>query len=100
MKHIWKGAVILATAMMITACNNNKFTVEGQITNAKDSTLYFENVGLEGRQFWAPDLAGPITGCTTPQVHSSQLPGLKWGQKYLVQNVEMKRVHLNSALVK
>jgi len=48
MKHIWKGAVILATAMMITACNNNKFTVEGQITNAKDSTLYFENVGLEG----------------------------------------------------
>lgn len=48
MKHIWKGAVILATAMMITACNNNKFTVEGQITNAKDSVLYFENVGLEG----------------------------------------------------
>lgn len=48
MKHIWKGAVILATAMMTTACNNNKFTVEGQITNAKDSTLYFENIGLEG----------------------------------------------------
>ena len=48
MKHIWKGAVILATAMMITSCNNNKFTVEGQITNAKDSMLYFENVGLEG----------------------------------------------------
>lgn len=48
MKHIWKGAVILATAMMTTACNNNKFTIEGQITNAKDSTLYFENVGLEG----------------------------------------------------
>ena len=49
MKHIWKGAVILATAMItVTACNNNKFTVEGQITNAKDSTLYFENVGLEG----------------------------------------------------
>lgn len=48
MKHIWKGTVILATAMMTTACNNNKFTVEGQITNAKDSTLYFENVGLEG----------------------------------------------------
>ena len=48
MKHIWKGAVILATAMMTTACNNNKFTVEGQITNAKDSVLYFENVGLEG----------------------------------------------------
>ena len=48
MKHIWKGAVFLATAMMTIACNNNKFTVEGQITNAKDSTLYFENVGLEG----------------------------------------------------
>ena len=38
----------MIAAFTVTACNNNKFTVEGQITNAKDSTLYFENVGLEG----------------------------------------------------
>ena len=37
-------------AMMIASCDNNKFTVEGQINNAKDSVLYFENVGLEGIQ--------------------------------------------------
>ena len=34
--------------MMIASCNDKKFTVEGQIANAKDSVLYFENVGLEG----------------------------------------------------
>ena len=48
MKHIWKAAALMIAAFTVTACNNNKFTVEGQITNAKDSTLYFENVGLEG----------------------------------------------------
>ena len=36
------------TAMTIASCNNNQFTVEGEITNAKDSVLYFENVGIEG----------------------------------------------------
>lgn len=34
--------------MTIASCDNKKFTVEGQITNAKDSVLYFEHVGLEG----------------------------------------------------
>jgi hypothetical protein len=34
-------------AMTIASCNDNKFTVEGQISNAKDSILYFENVGIE-----------------------------------------------------
>ena len=48
MKHIWKAAALFATAIMITSCNENKFKVEGQIANAKDSLLYFENVGLEG----------------------------------------------------
>ena len=48
MKHIWKAAALFAAAMMITSCNENKFKVEGQIANAKDSLLYFENVGLEG----------------------------------------------------
>ena len=48
MKHIWKAAARLVAALTVTSCNNNKFTVEGQISNAKDSVLYFENVGLEG----------------------------------------------------
>lgn len=50
MKHIWKAAAMFTAAMMIASCDNNKFTVEGQINNAKDSVLFFENVGLEGIQ--------------------------------------------------
>ena len=50
MKHIWKAAAILTAAITIASCDNKKFTVEGQIDNAKDSVLYFENVGLEGIQ--------------------------------------------------
>ena len=48
MKHICKVAVVALAALSIASCNNNKFTVEGQISGAKDSVLYFENVGLEG----------------------------------------------------
>ena len=48
MKHIWKIAMVVMAVMTIASCDNNKFTVEGQIANAKDSVLYFENVGLEG----------------------------------------------------
>ena len=50
MKHLWKATLLFAAAMTIASCNEKKFTVEGQITNAKDSVLYFENVGLEGIQ--------------------------------------------------
>lgn len=50
MKHIWKVAALFTAAMIIASCDNKKFTVEGQIENAKDSVLYFENVGLEGVQ--------------------------------------------------
>ena len=48
MKHICKAAAVVLAALSVASCNNNKFTVEGQITGAKDSVLYFENVGLEG----------------------------------------------------
>ena len=48
MRNIWKAAAFVATALTIASCNEGKFTVEGQIENAKDSVLYFENVGLEG----------------------------------------------------
>ncbi len=37
-----------AVLTMLAACGGNEFKVEGEVTNAKDSVLYFENVGLEG----------------------------------------------------
>ena len=48
MKHIFNAAAVVLAALSVASCNNNKFTVEGQISGAKDSVLYFENVGLEG----------------------------------------------------
>ncbi|MBR7030140.1 MAG: AhpC/TSA family protein [Prevotella sp.] len=47
MKNFWKAAVVILAATTIASCDNNKFHVEGQIANAKDSVLYFENVGIE-----------------------------------------------------
>lgn len=34
----------------LTSCNERKFHVEGNIENAADSVLYFENMGLNGVQ--------------------------------------------------
>ena len=48
MKHISKAVAAVMAALTIASCSNNKFKVEGQIENAKDSVLYFENVSLEG----------------------------------------------------
>ena len=47
MKHIWKAAAVILAAITIASCGNDRFHVEGEITNAKDSVLYFENVGIE-----------------------------------------------------
>lgn len=41
---------MVLAAMAVASCDNNKFRVEGEISNAKDSVLYFESVGLEGIQ--------------------------------------------------
>ena len=41
---------MVLAAIAVASCDNNKFRVEGEISNAKDSVLYFENVGLEGVQ--------------------------------------------------
>ena len=40
----------MLAAVTMASCSNNQFKVEGQIANAGDSVLYFENVGLEGIQ--------------------------------------------------
>ena len=50
MKTITKTALTVLAALTMTACNQNKFQVEGEIANAKDSMLYFENVGLAGTE--------------------------------------------------
>ncbi len=43
-----KLIVIAAAVLGMAACSENKFHVEGTITNAKDSVLYFENIALAG----------------------------------------------------
>ncbi|MGN1376632.1 MAG: DUF4369 domain-containing protein [Prevotella sp.] len=39
---------IAIITIMLSACNNKKFNVGGTITDAADSTLYFENISLDG----------------------------------------------------
>lgn len=50
--RIIKNAAAFAVAalalLVSTSCNERKFHVEGAITNAVDSTLYFENMSLNG----------------------------------------------------
>ena len=50
MKHIWKAATMMLAAVSMASCTGNKFHVEGQIANAGDSVICFENVGLDGIQ--------------------------------------------------
>ena len=47
-KSLFSIATIMLTALSLASCNNRKFHVDGEITNAKDSTLYFENMSLNG----------------------------------------------------
>lgn len=39
---------LLVAALVITSCGRGKFHVKGNITKAKDSVLYFENLSLDG----------------------------------------------------
>ena len=48
LKGLFSVAIIGICALNTTSCSHKKFNVEGQISNAADSMLYFENVGLEG----------------------------------------------------
>lgn len=41
-------ALAVATMTGVTSCNEKKFHIDGTITGAADSTLYFENMGLDG----------------------------------------------------
>ena len=41
-------AALTLAAIAITSCTGKKFHVSGEIANAKDSVLYFENMSLDG----------------------------------------------------
>lgn len=41
-------ALTVAAMAGVTSCNEKKFHIDGIITGAADSTLYFENMGLDG----------------------------------------------------
>jgi peroxiredoxin len=43
-----KTLMAVSVILMLTACNQNKFHVKGEIAHAQDSVLYFENVGIMG----------------------------------------------------
>lgn len=46
--RIYSAAVIMVAALALTSCNNKKFHINGNITEAKDSMLYLENISLNG----------------------------------------------------
>lgn len=48
MKTINKYLSVALCALAMVSCSNEKFHVKGEITEAKDSVLYFENMSLEG----------------------------------------------------
>ena len=46
--RLYSVAVIMVAALAFTSCNNKKFRINGNITEAKDSMLYLENISLNG----------------------------------------------------
>ena len=45
---LYSAAVIMVAALALTSCNNKKFHINGNITEAQDSMLYLENISLNG----------------------------------------------------
>lgn len=48
--RILPSAVLVLAALSITSCSNKKFHINGEIADAKDSTLFLENMSLNGPQ--------------------------------------------------
>lgn len=46
--RITRCTLAMACALTVASCQQNKFHVNGNITEAKDSVLYFENMSLDG----------------------------------------------------
>lgn len=47
-RKLFSAAAVVAATFAFTACQEKKFHVEGTIANAKDSTLFLENLSLQG----------------------------------------------------
>lgn len=47
-RNLAQSAVALAAVLALAACSGEQFHVQGTIAQAKDSTLYFENMSLNG----------------------------------------------------
>ena len=47
-RKLFSAAAVVAATFAFTACQEKKFHVEGTIANAKDSTLFLENMSLQG----------------------------------------------------
>lgn len=45
---VFNFQILLVAIFLLASCTKNKFSVEGNITEAKDSVLYFENMSLDG----------------------------------------------------
>ena len=45
---LFSAAIIVLAAINFSSCNKQRFHVNGAITDAKDSILYFENISLKG----------------------------------------------------
>lgn len=48
MKKLSKYVALMLCVLAVASCSKNKFNVNGEITQAKDSVLYFENMSLDG----------------------------------------------------
>ncbi len=48
MTRVLASAALTLAALAITSCTGKKFHVSGEIADAKDSVLYFENMSLDG----------------------------------------------------
>ena len=47
-RKLFPVAAVVAATFAFTACQEKKFQIEGTIANAEDSTLYLENMSLQG----------------------------------------------------
>lgn len=45
---LYSAAALVMAALTFASCNNKKFHINGNITEAKDSMLYLENISLDG----------------------------------------------------
>lgn len=45
---LYSAAVVVMAALTFASCSNKKFHINGNITEAKDSMLYLENISLDG----------------------------------------------------